>query len=98
MYLSLPPIVLAGPYSWVVAASSISSAPTPYNYAPPAVPTGLTAINGENAQVRLSWNAVAGATSYNLKRYTSSGGPYYPLALNLTRTSYTNPPLVNGQA
>jgi beta-galactosidase/beta-glucuronidase len=38
----------------------------------PAAPTGLNASAG-NAQVNLSWNAVAGATSYNVKRSTASG-------------------------
>ncbi|MCA1607668.1 MAG: hypothetical protein LC775_19875, partial [Acidobacteria bacterium] len=43
--------------------------------APPAAPTGLTATAG-NAQVALSWTASSGATSYNVKRSTTSGGPY----------------------
>ena len=40
----------------------------------PAAPTGLAATAG-NAQVGLSWNASSGATSYNVKRATVSGGP-----------------------
>jgi fibronectin type 3 domain-containing protein len=40
----------------------------------PAVPTGLTATAG-NAQVTVSWNASSGATSYHVKRGTTSGGP-----------------------
>jgi hypothetical protein len=42
--------------------------------APPA-PTGLLATAG-NDQVMLSWNASTGATAYNVKRSTTSGGPY----------------------
>jgi len=42
---------------------------------PPATPTGLTATPG-NQQITISWNASAGATSYNLSRSTVSGGPY----------------------
>src|SRR5204862_7355962 len=42
---------------------------------PPAAPTGLAATPG-NAQVALTWTAVSGATSYNVKRATVSGGPY----------------------
>jgi len=42
---------------------------------PPTVPTGLTATAGSN-QVSLNWTAPSGATSYNVKRSTISGGPY----------------------
>ncbi|HVE39050.1 MAG TPA: hypothetical protein VNM14_04130 [Planctomycetota bacterium] len=42
---------------------------------PPAAPTGLTATAGV-AQVSLAWSASAGATSYNVKRATTSAGPY----------------------
>lgn len=41
----------------------------------PAVPTGVTAVPG-NARVLLSWTASFGATSYNVKRATVSGGPF----------------------
>ena len=41
----------------------------------PPPPTGLTPTAG-NAQVALTWNASSGATSYNVKRSTTSGGPY----------------------
>jgi rhamnogalacturonan endolyase len=43
-------------------------------YVPPA-PTGVTAYAGNNA-VLLSWPTVAGATSYNILRSTTSGGSY----------------------
>jgi DNA/RNA endonuclease G (NUC1)/fibronectin type 3 domain-containing protein len=39
---------------------------------PPPAPTGLNATAG-NAHVLLNWNAVGGATSYNVKRSTSTG-------------------------
>ncbi|MDB6067149.1 MAG: type sorting protein [Pedosphaera sp.] len=93
---TLPPGLPTGTYSLVVTASGISSAPTTFVYGPPAVPTGFTAVNGQNAQVVLTWNPVSGATSYNLKRYTTSGGPYYSLFVNQTGTSYTNTGLTNG--
>ena len=38
-------------------------------------PSGLTAAPGNN-QVSLSWNPLLGASSYNIKRSTTSGGPY----------------------
>jgi fibronectin type 3 domain-containing protein len=47
------------------------------NYVPtvPQAPTGLQAVAGYGS-VTLTWNPAAGATSYNVKRATISGGPY----------------------
>ncbi len=56
---------------------------------PPAAPTGLTAT-AANAQVSLSWASSSGATSYNIKRATTSGGPYATIATDITATSYTD--------
>lgn len=61
----------------------------------PAAPAGLTATAG-NAKVELSWTASSGATSYNVKRATTSGGPYTTVAAGVTATSYTNTGLANG--
>lgn len=61
----------------------------------PAAPTGLTAAAG-NAQVALSWTASSGATSYTVKRATTSGGTYTNVATGVTSTSYTNTGLTNG--
>ncbi|WP_052339923.1 cellulase family glycosylhydrolase [Gorillibacterium massiliense] len=63
----------------------------------PSIPTGLTAAAG-NAQVALSWTSSSGATSYNVKRATVSGGPYTTVATGVTATSYTNTGLTNGTA
>ncbi len=57
-------------------------------------PTGLTAT-AANTQVALSWTAPPGATSYNVKSATVSGGPYTTVA-SVTATSYTNTSLLNG--
>src|SRR5215475_8909763 len=62
---------------------------------PPAAPTGLTATPG-NAQVSLNWNASSGASSYNVKRSTTNGGPYTTIATGVTSTSFTNTGLTNG--
>jgi hypothetical protein len=62
--------------------------------AAPPVPTDLSAIAG-NAQVRLSWTATPGATGYNVKRATVSGGPYSPVA-SPSVSSYQNGGLTNG--
>ena len=59
----------------------------------PAAPTNLVAAVG-NALVTLTWSAPAGATSYSLKRSTTSGGSYSIIASNLTSASYRDPSLV----
>ena len=61
---------------------------------PPATPTGLTATPG-SGQVALSWNASAAATSYNVSRSTTSGGPYTQIA-NSIATNHTDASLNNG--
>ena len=70
-------------------ASATPVAPTQL----PAAPTGLLATAG-NAQVALSWTASSGATSYHLKRSTTTGGPYTqvsaPAVTNFTDTGLTN--------
>ena len=53
---------------------------------PPAAPTGVAATAG-SGQVSLTWNAVAGATSYSVYREVSGGGYYFN---NLTSTSLTD--------
>ncbi|HEV2667638.1 MAG TPA: endo-1,4-beta-xylanase, partial [Blastocatellia bacterium] len=60
----------------------------------PPVPTGLVATAG-NAQVQLSWNASTGATGYNVKRATNSGGPYTTIA-TVSTASYTDAAVTNG--
>jgi len=73
-------------------SSEVSAKPTAPAQAP-AVPTGLTAT-AASAQVSLTWSASATATSYNVKRSTTTGGPYTtissPTAANLTDTGLTN--------
>ncbi len=61
---------------------------------PPAAPGGLTATAG-NAQVSLTWNTSGGASSYNVKRGTTSGGPYTQVA-NTAATNDTDTALTNG--
>jgi fibronectin type 3 domain-containing protein len=76
------------------ANSSQASATPAAPAAPPAAPTGLTATAG-NAQVSVTWNASAGATSYHVKRSTTSGGPYMLVAAPAT-TSDADTGLTNG--
>jgi len=76
------------------SGNSNQASATPLGTPPPA-PTGLTASPG-NAQVSLNWNASSGAASYNVKRSTTSGGPYTTVATGVTSTSFTNTGLTNG--
>jgi fibronectin type 3 domain-containing protein/regulation of enolase protein 1 (concanavalin A-like superfamily) len=56
----------------------------------PAVPTGLNVTAGSATQMNVQWNAVAGATSYNIKRSAASGGPYTTFATGVTTTNCTD--------
>ena len=65
--------------------------------APPAqasAPSGLSAKPARN-QVTLSWNGSAGTSSYNVKRSSTSGGPYALIA-STASTSYTDEGLAGG--
>jgi hypothetical protein len=60
----------------------------------PAVPIGVTAAPG-NSEIGLRWSAVAGATSYHLKRSTSNAGNYTQIAAP-TFAGYTDVGVKNG--
>jgi fibronectin type 3 domain-containing protein len=75
------------------SANSTEVSSTPVLPIPP-MPTGLVATAG-NQQVILTWSASSGATSYHVKRATTSGGPYSQVSAP-TSASYTDPGLTNG--
>lgn len=62
--------------------------------AAPAAP-GLS--NGSAGSVNVSWQAVAGATSYNVKRSDSANGPFLTVAYFRTGLSYTDTVPVAGR-
>lgn len=79
-----------GPINWNnFVATQGGSGPTV-----PAAPTGLSASAG-NTQITLSWSGSTGATGYNVKRATVSGGPYTTVG-STASTSFTNTGLTNG--
>ncbi len=75
------------------SGNSNQASATPQATAPGA-PTNLAATGG-NAQVGLTWSGSTGATSYNVKRGTVSGGPYTTVG-SPTGTSFTDSGLTNG--
>ena len=62
-----------------------------------AGPAGLTGVAGNN-QASLTWNALLGATSYNIKRSTTSGCPYSTISTSgtVTGTNYVDSTAANG--
>ncbi len=60
----------------------------------PAVPGGLTVTQGY-IYPELRWTAVPFATSYTVKRSSTSGGPYTTIASGLTTPSYDDTTAVN---
>jgi fibronectin type 3 domain-containing protein len=44
----------------------------------------------------LNWTAASSATSYNVKRSTTNGGPYANVQTGVTGTTFTNTGLTNG--
>lgn len=48
--------------------------------ASPSAPTGLTAATASATEIDLGWNAVPGATGYQVLRGTTPGGPYTRIA------------------
>ncbi len=63
---------------------------------PKDAPGNVTAVGGTN-QVIISWDALAGAASYTVKRSASSGGPFSSVASGITDTSYTDTTAGAGQ-
>ena len=87
--------------SYTAMVSALELIPTgPVTPTAPAAPSGLTATAG-SGQVTLSWQPVAGATSYNVYRGTSAGGESattVSTAGAVTGTSYADTGLTNGTA
>jgi len=94
-----------GTYAYVVIAvnaskcESLPSSCASATVSAPTAPTGLSATPG-NAQVSLSWNAVAGAATYEVWRYNNSSCPApnngSQIASNVSGTAYTDSGLTNG--
>ena len=66
------------------------------DFEPPAAPAGLAAVEG-NAQVSLSWDAVAGAAGYEVYRSPLAGGGYVLAGGGLAGTSFVDTGVENGR-
>src|SRR5947209_10665631 len=64
-------------------------------FGPPPAPTGLTAGPNSYLGIALSWNTSSGATGYNVKRSTTSGGPYATIATR-SNADYDDTNVVSG--
>jgi len=73
--------------AWIAAIKPTVSAA-------PSAPTNLLASPGDTT-VSLTWSAVMGASTYTVKRSTTSGGPYTQIGTTNT-PSYTDTGLTNG--
>jgi len=89
-YYKIKTFTLAGTSKIYSAFTSVVSA-KPI----PATPTGLTAAQASATSIKISWNAVTGATGYAIYRSTSptSGFTYIK---TVTSASYTNTGLTTG--
>jgi hypothetical protein len=68
-----------------------------YRLSGPTIPVPwLTEAQGGDQSVMLTWEPVATATSYRVKRATSEAGPYVIVVTGLTTTNYTDTGVQNG--
>ena len=84
--------------AWSSTTMEATAALTPFATAAtaltPLVPTNLNAASGA-PQVALTWTASPSATSYNVSRSTTTGGPYSFIGASST-TSYVDSAVNNG--
>jgi len=62
----------------------------------PPTPTGMDAVAINESQIRLDWTPAVNASSYNVKRSTSMGGPYTLIASGITDSAFIDSGLAAG--
>jgi alpha-galactosidase len=88
-----------GAYSGTFSPVIASHGAALYRLSGAVLPTPwMTGANAGDGKVSVSWDELASATSYRLKRATSEGGPYVVIADNLTGTAFTDTTVQNGTA
>jgi len=76
----------------------VAASPVPAVTTAPATPTGVATLAG-NRQVTLLWNAANTATSYTIKRGTTSAGPFITVAsVAANNNTYIDTSAANGAA
>ena len=86
-------------YFYTVAASNVSGeGPATAELAVPLplLPPGGLAATGAIDAINLTWSAANGATGYTVKRATATGGPYTPVATNISPASYADTAVITG--
>ena len=83
-----------GPNNGYCNAAEIQFQGYPSPALAPSAPWGLAAAEG-SAQVTLTWNGAAGVTGFNVKRASTSGGPYTQIATNLSAAYYVDTNVLN---
>jgi hypothetical protein len=91
-----PPVLGATPTNFICSfdTNTAGQVKLTVTLSAPSAPTNLTAT-GTNLLIKLKWNAVSGAASYNLKRGTANGGPYPTVYSGLTVTNYSDAAVTN---
>ncbi len=78
----------------ILPASSVTT--VVLNRNAPLIPTGLIATELSSTQINLTWTGSAGATSYNIKRSTTSGGPYTTIAGDIPTAAFSDTSVIQG--
>lgn len=92
-------VVNGSTYYYVVSATNQEGESDRSNEAegkPFLAPTGVTATGG-NGQVQVQWSALAGASSYSVRRSLVSGGPYETIATGINGTTHTDSDVLSGR-
>jgi hypothetical protein len=106
---TVTPITTGQPFYFVVSAytglptcesANSSPAASAQSCSGTSAPATLTPTPDSAGNVTLTWTSVSGATSYNVSRSTTKGGPYTVVTSGVSATSYKDSPPVpsNGSA
>ena len=64
--------------------------------ATPMPAPGNVVATGGNGQITVTWDVMGAASSYQVKRSSTPGGPYTTLDAAFANTTYTDTPIANG--